>query len=234
MAWYERLIDPLPREDVVRPPESVFAFYVHFIKPVKWLIAGVLVLSFFGSIIEMGAPGLHGLAGRLDDHHAAGAILRDLRPGAARHGVRGAVRAAGGGHPQPQPQQPDAGAGADGARALAELPLRAPPEPDVLPERLRRAHRAEGAADRPGAPRDRHHADRQHVDVRRLHPRHGRACSAGLDLRLLIPGRRVGRRLCAHRLSSSCRRSRRAPRRRRRRTRSSRAASSTATPTSSR
>ena len=54
MAWYERLIDPLPEEPVVRPPDKVFAFYVAFIKPAKWLILAVLVLSFFASIIEMG------------------------------------------------------------------------------------------------------------------------------------------------------------------------------------
>jgi ATP-binding cassette, subfamily B, multidrug efflux pump len=54
MAWYERLIDPLPKDSVVRPPDSVLAFYLYFIKPIKWLILVVLVLSFLSSIIEMG------------------------------------------------------------------------------------------------------------------------------------------------------------------------------------
>ena len=54
MAWYERLIDPLPKGPVERPPDKVFAFYLYFIKPIKGLIAAVLVLSFLSSIIEMG------------------------------------------------------------------------------------------------------------------------------------------------------------------------------------
>ncbi len=54
MAWYEKLIDPLPDDPVVRPPDTVGAFYLHFIKPVKWLILAVLLLSLAGSLIEMG------------------------------------------------------------------------------------------------------------------------------------------------------------------------------------
>ena len=54
MAWYDRLIDPLPKDPVERPPEGVLAFYLHFIKPIKWLILIVVFLSFLSSIIEMG------------------------------------------------------------------------------------------------------------------------------------------------------------------------------------
>jgi ATP-binding cassette subfamily B multidrug efflux pump len=54
MAWYERLIDPLPNDPVVRPPESVFAFYVAFVRPVKWLVLAVLILSGIAAVIEMG------------------------------------------------------------------------------------------------------------------------------------------------------------------------------------
>ncbi len=54
MAWYEKLIDPLPDDPVVRPPDTVLGFYLHFVKPVKWLILAVLVLSLAGSLIEMG------------------------------------------------------------------------------------------------------------------------------------------------------------------------------------
>jgi ATP-binding cassette, subfamily B, multidrug efflux pump len=53
MAWYERLIDPLPDDPVVRPPDTVGAFYLHFIKPVKWLVLAVLILSLASSLIEM-------------------------------------------------------------------------------------------------------------------------------------------------------------------------------------
>jgi ATP-binding cassette subfamily B multidrug efflux pump len=53
MAWYEKLIDPLPREPVVRPPDTIAAFYIHFVRPVKWLVAAVLTLSFRPSVIDM-------------------------------------------------------------------------------------------------------------------------------------------------------------------------------------
>jgi len=54
MAWYERLIEPLPDAPVVRPPDTMWRFYLHFVKPVKWLVLAVLVLSLCGSLIEMG------------------------------------------------------------------------------------------------------------------------------------------------------------------------------------
>ena len=53
MAWYERLIDPLPNDPVVRPPDTVTGFYLHFIWPVRWLILAVLLLSLASSLIEM-------------------------------------------------------------------------------------------------------------------------------------------------------------------------------------
>ena len=54
MAWYERLIEALPDAPVVRPPDTMWKFYLHFVKPVKWLVLAVLVLSLCGSLIEMG------------------------------------------------------------------------------------------------------------------------------------------------------------------------------------
>ena len=39
---------------MVRPPDTVWAFYLHFVRPVKWLVLAVLVLSLVGSLIEMG------------------------------------------------------------------------------------------------------------------------------------------------------------------------------------
>jgi ATP-binding cassette subfamily B multidrug efflux pump len=54
MAWYEKLIDPLPHDPVERPPEAPLAFYYHFVWPVRWLVLAVLVLSLLGSLIEMG------------------------------------------------------------------------------------------------------------------------------------------------------------------------------------
>ena len=54
MSWYERLVDPLPQGPVARPPDSVLAFYLHFVRPVKWLVLAVLVLSLISALIEMG------------------------------------------------------------------------------------------------------------------------------------------------------------------------------------
>ncbi len=54
MAWYEKLIDPLPSDPVTRPPDGVWAFYLHFLWPVRGLILVVLVLSLVSALIEMG------------------------------------------------------------------------------------------------------------------------------------------------------------------------------------
>ncbi len=53
-GWFERLIAPLVDAPVVRPPDTLAAFYRHFIVPVKGTILAVLVISLVSAVTEMG------------------------------------------------------------------------------------------------------------------------------------------------------------------------------------
>ena len=52
-TWFETRIDPFARPGIVRPPETLWAFYWHFIKPVWPVFAALLVMGFLGSSIEV-------------------------------------------------------------------------------------------------------------------------------------------------------------------------------------
>jgi ATP-binding cassette subfamily B multidrug efflux pump len=51
---FERLIAPLVAAPVARPPDTLIAFYRHFLAPVKGAIVAVLVVSFITAVTEMG------------------------------------------------------------------------------------------------------------------------------------------------------------------------------------
>jgi ATP-binding cassette subfamily B multidrug efflux pump len=51
--WFETRIDAFPDEPPARPPETLWAFYVWFIKPVWPAFALLLVAGFLGSLIEV-------------------------------------------------------------------------------------------------------------------------------------------------------------------------------------
>ena len=51
--WFEKLIDPFPDDPVERPPDQLLAFYRYFIRPVRWLVLAVLLLSLASTVIEM-------------------------------------------------------------------------------------------------------------------------------------------------------------------------------------
>jgi ATP-binding cassette subfamily B multidrug efflux pump len=51
---FERIIAPLVDAPVTRPPDTLLAFYRHFLEPVKWTIAAVLVVSLITAVTEMG------------------------------------------------------------------------------------------------------------------------------------------------------------------------------------
>jgi ATP-binding cassette subfamily B multidrug efflux pump len=53
-SWFERLIAPLQDAPVERPPDSLVAFYRHFLAPVKGTIVTVLVISLVTALTEMG------------------------------------------------------------------------------------------------------------------------------------------------------------------------------------
>src|SRR6185436_15351242 len=51
--WFETRIDAFPEDPPARPPETLFAFYAYFIKPVWPAFAVLLVAGFLGSLIEV-------------------------------------------------------------------------------------------------------------------------------------------------------------------------------------
>ncbi len=51
--WFETRIDAFPDALPVRPPETLWAFYLHFVKPVWPVFALLLVAGFLGSLIEV-------------------------------------------------------------------------------------------------------------------------------------------------------------------------------------
>ena len=51
---FERLILPLVDSPVTRPPNTLIAFYRHFLMPVKGTIVAVLLISLMGAVTEMG------------------------------------------------------------------------------------------------------------------------------------------------------------------------------------
>ena len=53
-SWFERLIAPLKDAPVKRPPDTLVAFYRHFLSPVKGTIVAVLVISLVTAVTEMG------------------------------------------------------------------------------------------------------------------------------------------------------------------------------------
>ncbi len=52
-TWFETRIDPFARPGIVRPPDQLGAFYLHFIKPVWPAFVALLVMGFLGSAIEV-------------------------------------------------------------------------------------------------------------------------------------------------------------------------------------
>lgn len=71
--WFESRIDPFPPVAPGRPPDSIAAFYWHYIKPVWRPFAVLLVVGFIGSLIEVA---LMAFVGRLVDMMSAAASPR--------------------------------------------------------------------------------------------------------------------------------------------------------------
>ena len=51
--WFETRIDAFARPAIVRPPDTLWAFYWHFVKPVWPVFVALLVMGFLGSAIEV-------------------------------------------------------------------------------------------------------------------------------------------------------------------------------------
>jgi ATP-binding cassette subfamily B multidrug efflux pump len=71
--WFEQRIDPFAPAESGRPPETIAAFYWHYIKPIWRPFAWLLVVGFLGSLIEVV---LMAFVGSLVDMMAAAASPR--------------------------------------------------------------------------------------------------------------------------------------------------------------
>ena len=50
--WFETRIEPFPAESPVRPPETLLAFYIHFIRPIWPAFTMLLVAGFAGDLTQ--------------------------------------------------------------------------------------------------------------------------------------------------------------------------------------
>ena len=51
--WFERRIEAFPPDEPVRPPDTMWAFYWHFLKPVWPWFAVLMFVGLVGSLIEL-------------------------------------------------------------------------------------------------------------------------------------------------------------------------------------
>ena len=191
----ERWIDPLAPAAVEQPPGALMETYRFFLQPVSWLIITTLVVSLVASTTELA---MFAFLGSLVDRMAASTPERFVRDNlwllaamgfvilVARPILRHLVARARQFVDHAEPLR---------ARPLADLPLRAPAEPRLLPGRLRRAHQPESDADGHGAARERGERHRRRLVPARLSRRHT------VDVRRLrlasdAAADRMARRLC--------------------------------------
>jgi ATP-binding cassette, subfamily B, multidrug efflux pump len=52
-SWFETRIDPFARPGIVRPPQTLAAFYWHYVKPVWPAFAALLAIGFMASVTEV-------------------------------------------------------------------------------------------------------------------------------------------------------------------------------------
>lgn len=53
LSWFERLIDPFKDVPIVQPPDKLGAYYRHYIRPVWWVYALIMLFGLMGSLIEV-------------------------------------------------------------------------------------------------------------------------------------------------------------------------------------
>ncbi len=53
LSWFERLIDPYKDVPIVQPPDKLGAFYWHYLRPVWWVYALIMLFGLLGSLIEV-------------------------------------------------------------------------------------------------------------------------------------------------------------------------------------
>ena len=53
LSWFEKLIDPFKDVPVEQPPSKLAAFYWHFLRPVWWVYALIMLFGLVGALIEV-------------------------------------------------------------------------------------------------------------------------------------------------------------------------------------
>ena len=53
LSWFERLIDPYKDVPIVQPPDKLGAFYRHYLRPIWWVYALIMLFGMLGSLIEV-------------------------------------------------------------------------------------------------------------------------------------------------------------------------------------
>ena len=53
LSWFEKLIDPFKEVPVQQPPGKLGAFYWHFLRPVWWVYALIMLCGLLGALIEV-------------------------------------------------------------------------------------------------------------------------------------------------------------------------------------
>ncbi|QIB32785.1 ABC transporter ATP-binding protein [Ancylobacter pratisalsi] len=53
LIWFENLVDPFRPAPIVRPPESLLAFYWHFVRQTGWIFVAALGAAFLVAIVEV-------------------------------------------------------------------------------------------------------------------------------------------------------------------------------------
>jgi len=64
LSWFERLIDPYKDVSIVQPPDKLGAFYRHYLRPIWWVYALIMLFGLMGSLIEVA---LYAFVGKIVD-----------------------------------------------------------------------------------------------------------------------------------------------------------------------
>ena len=64
LSWFERLIDPYKDLPIVQPPSRLGAFYRHYLRPIWWVYALIMLFGMLGSLIEVA---LYAFLGKIVD-----------------------------------------------------------------------------------------------------------------------------------------------------------------------
>ena len=155
LSWFERLIDPYKDVPIVQPPDKLGAYYRHYIRPVWWVYALIMLFGLLGSLIEVSLVRVRRPNRGLGQvRREPRRVLRVAWPDAALDGVCRDGGPALGLRRSHDAPQPDRQRQCDEHGALAAAPLHPAAEPVVLPERLRGPDREQDHAVRRRAAAD--------------------------------------------------------------------------------